>query len=239
MSQKRVNTILLTGIATEEIRPYSHAWKDVTNTGRELKLISSLKLCKEKKMRLLYIVLVTIGLLSCGIEENAPIAPAPVVNVEPPEVTIQPTEVTVQPPDITIQPTEVTVQPPTVNVHPPAVTVQPPTVNVLPPDADSTPPIILSGTVTHGEDNVNPDLINTAGLQFHFNEAVTGTIKLTDTAGVNLNWFSNVAGQTAHLIPFAGQQLSRGQTYIIEIAVADAAGNPMRRAFQFVTAIKE
>ena len=211
-------------------------------------------------MRFLYIVLVAIGLFGCGVEQDTPIAPAPVVNVEPPEVTIQPTEVTVQPPDITIQPTEVTVQPPTVNVHPPditiqptevtvqpptvnvhppAVTVQPPTVNILPPDADSTPPVILSGTVTHGEDNVNPAPINAAGLQFHFNESVTGIIKLTDAAGVNLNWLSNVAGQTATLNVFAGQQLNHEQTYIIEIAVADAAGNTTRRILQFVTAIKE
>lgn len=191
------------------------------------------------------IALMAIGLFGCGVEEDPPIAPAPVVNVEPPEVTIQPpvvnvepTEVTVQPPNITIQPTEVTVQPPTVNVQPPAVTVQPPTVNVLPP-VDSTPPVILGGTVTHGEDDVNPDPINAAGLQFHFNESVTGIIKLTDAAGVNLNWLSNVAGQTGTLIIFAGQQLIRGQTYIIEIAVADAAGNPTRRTLQFFTALKE
>ena len=196
-------------------------------------------------MRFLYIVLVAIGLFGCGVEEDTPIAPAPVVNVEPPnvnveppDVTIQPTEVTVQPPDITIQPTEVTVQPPTVNVQPPAVTVQPPTVNVLPPAVDSTPPVILSGTVTHGSDNVNPGPINAAGLQFHFNEPVTGIIKLTDAAGVNLNWLSNVVGQAGTLTVFAGQQLIHGQTYIIEIAVADATGNTTRQILQFVTAIK-
>ena len=178
----------------------------------------------KKKMQFLYIVLAAIGLFGCGVEEDTPIAPAPVVNVEPPvvnveppevtiqptevtvqppDITIQPTEVTVQPPDITIQPTEVTVQPPTVNVHPPAVTVQPPTVNVL-PGVDSTPPVMLSGTVTHEEDNVNPGPINAAGLQFHFNEPVTGIIKLTDAVGVNLNWLSNVVGQTGTLTVFAG-----------------------------------
>ena len=190
-------------------------------------------------MRFLYIVLIAIGLSACGVEQETPIAPAPVVNVEPPDVTIQPTEVTVQPPDITIQPTEVTVQPPTVNVHPPNVTVQPPTVNVLPPDVDSTPPVILSGTVTHGEDNVKPGPINATGLQFHFNESVTGVIKLTDAAGVNLNWLSNVAGRTATLMVFRGRELIGLQTYTIEIAVADEAGNSLRRQLQFVTAIKE
>ena len=197
-------------------------------------------------MRFLYIALVAIGLFACGVQEDTPVAPAPVINVEPPDVTIQPTEVTVQPPNITIQPTEVTVQPPTVNVQPPAVTVQPPTVNVHPPtvnilptDADSIPPVILSGTVTHGENKVNPGPINAAGLQFHFNEPVTGIVKLTDAAGVNLNWLSNVAGQTATLTVFAGQRLIHEQTYIIEIAVADAAGNTTRRILQFVTAIKE
>ena len=196
-------------------------------------------------MRFLYIVLVTIGLFGCGVEEDPPVAPVPVVNVEPPvvnvappDVTIQPTEVTVQPPDITIQPTEVTVQPPTVNVHPPDVTVQPPTVNVQPP-VDRTPPVILSGTVTHGEVNVKPDPINAAGFQFHFNESVTGIVKLTDAAGVNLNWLSNVAGRTATLIVFGGRKLIGLQTYTIEIAVADEAGNLLRRQLQFVTTIKE
>jgi hypothetical protein len=204
-------------------------------------------------MRFLYIVLVAVGLFGCGVEEDPPVAPAPVVNVEPPDVTIQPTEVTVQPPDITIQPTEVTVQPPditiqptevtvqppTVNVHPPDVTVQPPTVNVLPPPVDLTPPVILSGTVTHGEVNVNPGLINAAGFQFHFNESVTGIIKLTDAAGVNLNWLSNVARRTATLIVFGGRKLIGLQTYTIEIAIADEAGNLLRRQLQFVTTIKE
>ena len=189
-------------------------------------------------MRFLYIVLVTIGLFGCGVEEDPPVAPTPVVNVEPPNVTIQPTEVTVQPPDITIQPTEVTVQPPTVNVHPPDVTVQPATVNVPPPPVDLTPPVILSGTVRHGEVNVNPGLINAAGFQFHFNESVTGVIKLTVEAGGTLNWLSNVAGRTATLIVFAGQELIGGETYIIEIAVADATGNLTRRILQFVTGPK-
>ena len=189
-------------------------------------------------MRFLYIALVAIGLFGCGVEQDTPIAPAPVVNVEPPEVTIQPTAHG-DGSTVNVHPPAVTVQPPTVNVHPPAVTVQPPTVNILPPDADSIPPVILSGTVTHGEDNVNPAPINAAGLQFHFNESVTGIIKLTDAAGVNLNWLSNVAGQTATLNVFAGQQLNHEQTYIIEIAVADAAGNTTRRILQFVTAIKE
>ena len=204
-------------------------------------------------MRFLYIVLVTIGLFGCGVEEDPPVAPAPVVNVEPPDVTIQPPDVTIQPPDVTIQPTEVTVQPPTVNVHPPNVTIQPPTVNVHPPNVtvqpptvnvplppvDLTPPVILSGTVTNGEVNVNPGLINAAGFQFHFNESVTGIIKLTNEAGGNLNWLSNIAGRTATLIVFAGQELISGETYIIEMDVADAAGNLTRRILRFVTGPKE
>lgn len=32
-------------------------------------------------MRFLYIVLVTIGLFGCGVEEDPPVAPVPVVNV--------------------------------------------------------------------------------------------------------------------------------------------------------------
>ena len=214
----------------------------------------------------LLIVLLIIGLVGCTLEQ--PTTPAPTVNVEPPEVTVeppvvnvqpptvnvQPAEVTVQPPTVNVQPAEVTVQPPTVNVqpaavtvHPPTVNVQPPTVNVeLPPEAinpsqvrDTTPPVILSGTVVSGAVNVNPAPINLGGFRFDFNEMITGVVKLTDGSGVDLKWFSNVAGSTAILVAFGGQELVNEHTYIIEISVADLAGNITRETLVFVTSPKE
>ena len=120
---------------------------------------------------------------------------------------------------------------------PPDVTVHlPPN---PPPVEDTTPPAILSGNVASGDTNVNPDIINAHGFQFDFNEAVTGNIRLTDGGGVDLSWFSNVAGRTGRLIAFGKQGLVKEETYIIEIAVADAAGNLTQKKLVFVTQPKE
>ena len=72
--------------------------------------------------------------------------------------------------------------------------------------------------------------INTGGLRFDFDEPVTGTIKLTDEAGADLNWIANVAGQTATLTAIAGQELVNETTYKIQIDVQDSnAGNSLRQ----------
>ena len=202
-------------------------------------------------LRFLCIMLFAIGLCGCTVEREEPVIPAPEVTVQPPDVTVNPPEVTVNPPEVTVQPPEVTVNPPTVTVQPPDVTVNPPTVNVQPPEvnvhlppnppptADTTPPVILSGTVASGDVDVNPAVINANGFRFDFNEVVTGIIKLTDGNGVDLNWFSNVAGRTGQLIAFGRHELVNETTYIIEIVVADAAGNLTQEKRVFITATKE
>ena len=48
-------------------------------------------------------------------------------------------------------------------------------------------PRITGGTVRNGEVDVDPVPINASGLLFRFDEDVTGTIKLTDEAGADLN----------------------------------------------------
>ena len=97
------------------------------------------------------------------------------------------------------------------------------------------PPDLTSGTVFDGAADVDPALINQGGLRYDFNERITGTIKLTDEAGADLNWIGAVAGQTATLTPVAGQELVNETTYKIEIDVQDGAGNPLKTTITFVT----
>ncbi len=100
---------------------------------------------------------------------------------------------------------------------------------------DTTPPRITDGTVADGTTNVNPALINASGFRFGFHEAVTGSIKLTDETGADLNWIANVGGQTATLIPIAGQELANETTYKIEMDFQDGAGNALWTTITFVT----
>ena len=104
---------------------------------------------------------------------------------------------------------------------------------VLPDDGD--PPTLTSGTVADGAVNVNPAPINRSRLRFHFDEDVTGTIKLTDEAGVDLNWVGIVQRDRATLTPVAGQELVHGTTYKIEIDVKDGAGDRLQETITFVT----
>ena len=100
---------------------------------------------------------------------------------------------------------------------------------------DTTPPRITSGTVADGAVDVDLAQINPGGFRFDFHEDVTGSIRLTDEVGADLNWIANVAGQTATLTPVAGQELVNETTYKIEIDVHDGAGNPLQSTITFVT----
>ena len=104
---------------------------------------------------------------------------------------------------------------------------------------DATAPSITRGTVANGQAGVNPALINASGLQYEFDEVVTGSIKLTDEVGTDLNWSGSVAGQTATLTPIAGQEITNETTYKIEIDIQDGAGNPLKVTITFVTKPKE
>ena len=102
-------------------------------------------------------------------------------------------------------------------------------------DIEFEPPVITSGTVSHGDADVDPAPINAGGFRFDFNQPVTGTIKLTDEAGANLNWTGHVAGSTATLTPVAGQELVNETTYKVEIDVQDGRGNSLQGTITFVT----
>ena len=102
-------------------------------------------------------------------------------------------------------------------------------------DVHGEPPVITSGTVADGDADVDPAPINAGGFRFDFDEAIAGTVKLTDEAGADLNWIATVAGQTATLTAVAGQELVHDTTYKIEIDVQDGAGNRLRETITFVT----
>ena len=106
-------------------------------------------------------------------------------------------------------------------------------------DPDTDPPMITTGTVDDGAADVDPAPINAGGFRFDFDEAVNGTIKLTDEAGADLNWIANVGGQTATLTAVAGQELANETTYKVEIDVQDGAGNATTQTITFVTKPKE
>ena len=106
-------------------------------------------------------------------------------------------------------------------------------------DPDVTAPSIASGTVADGDADVDPAPINAGGFRFDFDEAINGTIKLTDEAGADLNWIANVGGQTATLTAVAGQELANETTYKVEIDVQDGAGNATTVSLTFVTKPKE
>ena len=97
----------------------------------------------------------------------------------------------------------------------------------------------LESHVADGVVQVNPAPINQGGLRFDFDETVTGSIKLTDEAGADLNWNGSVAGQTATLTAVAGRELVNETTYKIEIFVQDRAGNRTITTITFVTEPKE
>ena len=105
--------------------------------------------------------------------------------------------------------------------------------------AHGEPPFIMSGTVSDGSNDVDPAAVNANGIEIVFDEDVTGTIKLTDEAGADLNWRAAVSGNKATLTVIAGQELVNETTYKIELDISDVAGHPLSvKTITFVTKIK-
>ena len=106
------------------------------------------------------------------------------------------------------------------------------------PNPDPEPPTIIDGTVRDGDIGVDPAPINADGFRFGFNEPVVGTIKLTDKAGVHLQWHGVVVRQLATLTTAVGHELVNETTYRIEIDVRDRARNRTKVTITFVTKAK-
>ena len=86
---------------------------------------------------------------------------------------------------------------------------------------------------------VDPAPINAAGFRFDFDEAVTGTIKLTDEAGADLNWTPNVGGQTATLTAVAGQKSPTRQPIRLKLMFKMALAMQLQQRLPSVTKPKE
>ena len=98
-----------------------------------------------------------------------------------------------------------------------------------------SPPAIVGGTVDYSATDIDPAVINAGGIRYDFDEPVTGTIKLTDEVGADLNWIGNVQGYSATLTSVKGQELVYDTAYTIEIDVSDGGNNRLQTTITFVT----
>ncbi len=105
------------------------------------------------------------------------------------------------------------------------------------PDTDA--PTISSSTVSDGDEDVDPEPLNTDGIEVKFSETVTGNIALQTEAGENVGWDGKVDGDTATLTPLAGKEIGNETTYVVAGKVSDAAGNELEVSITFTTKGKE
>lgn len=102
------------------------------------------------------------------------------------------------------------------------------------PDTDA--PRITGGTVSDGDEDIKPDVVNTrARIEIDFNEEVTGNITLQTPAGVDVGWIGEVDGKKGILELVKGKELDSGATYVIAGKVSDAAGNETDLNITFTT----
>lgn len=100
-------------------------------------------------------------------------------------------------------------------------------------------PKITGGSVTHGENRVDPKPLNDNEIVITLSENVVGTVELLFKDRQPAGWRGRVSGKTAVLFPVAGKELTHSTTYIIVIKVRDAAGNEAEFTIEFRTKAKE
>lgn len=83
---------------------------------------------------------------------------------------------------------------------------------------------IASSPVFHGQKKVPVEPLNRDGIRIDFTHPVIGLISIKPLGGAPLGWISKVEGQTARLIPQAGEELVGGTVYIITIDVETGGG---------------
>ncbi|MYH84199.1 hypothetical protein F4141_26240 [Candidatus Poribacteria bacterium] len=106
--------------------------------------------------------------------------------------------------------------------------------------ADNTAPTVTGGTVSDGEEDVDPEAINTDGvIEVTFSEDVSGNIALQTEAGDDVGWIGKVEGTTGTLDLVKGKEIGNETTYVIAGKVADAAGNETEVSVTFTTKGKE
>ena len=111
------------------------------------------------------------------------------------------------------------------------------TYTVIAPDTEA--PEITSGTVSDGDEDVDPKAINTdARIKITFSEEVSGSIALQTAAGVDVGWLGKVDGTTGTLELVKDKELGNEINYVIAGKVSDAAGNETDLNIRFTTASK-
>lgn len=104
---------------------------------------------------------------------------------------------------------------------------------------DTTAPTVTGGTVSDGDEDVDPAEINDGGIEITFSEEVSGNIALQTEAGDNVGWIGTVDGTTGTLELVAGKEIGNETTYVIKGTVSDGAGNELAVEITFTTAAKE
>ncbi len=104
---------------------------------------------------------------------------------------------------------------------------------------DTEAPTITVGTVTDGDQDVDPKTINGTGqIEVIFSEAVTGNITLQTAAGNDVGWTGTVQDKKGTLERAKGEALDNETTYVITGTISDAAGNKTDFNITFETASK-
>ena len=106
--------------------------------------------------------------------------------------------------------------------------------------ADNTAPTVTGGTVSDGDEDVDPEGINSDGMiEITFSEDVSGNIALQTEGGDDVGWLGKVEGTKGTLELVKGKEIGNETTYVIAGKVADAAGNETEVSVTFTTKGKE
>ena len=106
--------------------------------------------------------------------------------------------------------------------------------------SDNEAPTVTGGTVSDGDEDVDPEGINSDGMiEVTFSEDVSGNIALQTEAGDDVGWLGKVEGNKGTLELVKGKEIGNETTYVIKGKVADAAGNETEVSVTFTTKGKE
>lgn len=101
---------------------------------------------------------------------------------------------------------------------------------------DTEAPQITGGTLSDGDQDVDPEAINSSGqIVVEFNEALSGNIALQTKSGDGIGWIGTVSGNKATLELVKGKEISHATTYVVVGNVSDAAGNETELSITFTT----
>ena len=105
------------------------------------------------------------------------------------------------------------------------------------PTGTDHPPTITDGTVSNGDEDVDPELLNILGIRLTFSEDVTfGNIVLQTGSGDDVGWIDKIEGNKVTLLRVFGKELRGETTYVVSGKVADSAGNEREVNIIFTTA---